>query len=146
MSVDARGTLDEPAFVVGSLLGVLAFALGLAVLVLALSVGMRRGTYLTETQDLAIGVLGLVAIVGAFGLRMAAGRFTDRTKGLVRRAGTAVGSIGLMLVLFAVSAETTVSAPFLISPMDKAILFAVAYVLLVGGYFLLRGAGRMVGW
>lgn len=146
MSVQRSRSLREPAFLVGALLGVLALGLGLAFLILGLTVGMREGGYLTPAQDLALGIGGLLALVAGVAVRMLRDRLPERYRAAARIGGTLLAAVGLMGALFAGSAETTVSAPFLVSPWDKAILFVAAYVLLIGGLLLLRGAGRMVGW
>lgn len=146
MTARDNGRFHEFIFIVGTLVGMLAFALGLAFLVLALTVGVREGTYLTGSQDLALGIGG--AIVGALGLvlRAASERVPDRYHGAARVGGALLFLVGLMGTLFALSAEVTVSAPFLASPREKAILFVTAFVFVIAGLAITRAAGRAVGW
>lgn len=123
--------------VVGALVGMLVFALGVAFRILALSVGVREGAYLTGTQDLALAGLAL---------RAGRARVAEKYHEAARLGGNAGFVLGLMATLFAASAETTVSAPFLASPRDKAILFVTAFAFLIAGLIIMRAAGRAVGW
>lgn len=146
MNIQVSGRFSEAAFVTGAIVGMLAFGIGLAFLILALSVGMRQGEYLTDTQDLAVGVGGILFISIGIALHFVRRRVPERFRRATRYVGTILAVLGLMGALFAVSAETTVSAPFLVSPRDKLVLFLTAFALLIGGLLLLRGAGKMVGW
>ena len=146
MSIRRFERFSEAAFVAGALVGMLAFALGVAFLILALTVGMRAGQYLPAPLDLAIGVLATLVLATGLGLRFGRGRLPERFRPAGRYGGTVLAVLGFMGVLFAVSAETTVSAPFLRTVGDKAVLFVVAFALIIGGLTMLRSAGRLVGW
>lgn len=136
----------ELTFAVGGFVGMLAFALGIAFLIIALSVGVREGTYLTGSQDLALGIGGVLLALAGLAVRLGRERVAEQYRRPARLGGAAAFVLGLMAALFAVSAETTTSAPFLASPREKAILFVTAFAFIIGGLIVMRAAGRAVGW
>lgn len=140
------GRFDEIGFIAGALIGVLMFAIGLAFLVLALSVGMRRGTYPLDGLGLVLGVGGILLVAVGLALRLGYRRVPKRFQTVARVSGMGVLVLGLMAALFSASAKTTASAPFLITVWDKVVLLVTAFALILAGLFLLRSAGRMVGW
>lgn len=146
MSVERSDQLQELTFVLGTLIGMLAFAIGLAFLILALSVGVREGTYITPRQEIVLMTAGVLALTIGIVLRFGRDRLTPRYRGAARLGGGLLVVFGVMALLFAMSAETTVSAPFLSRPFDKAVLFITSFVLLLGGLALMRMAGRIIGW
>lgn len=144
---DANGYGREIAFATGAFLGTLTFAVGMATLILAMSVGLRRGEeYLDPTTKMTLLGLGAVMVVTGVLFRLYRGTVTTRFESEAATGGTIAALIGAALVLFASSAEVTVSAPFLSSPKEKVLLFAIAYVLVAIGLVLLRFAAKMVGW
>lgn len=146
MSIVDFGRYDEAAFAIGTVIGITTFALGLAFLVLALSVGVREGSYLTETQDLLLKVGGLLLFGIGIALRLFYERLSRRYWTVVRYGGGLTALLGAMAALYSISAETTVSAPYLATPVDKAVLFIISFVFIILGLLLIRGSGRVVGW
>lgn len=146
MSLVNFGRYDEVAFAVGTILGITTFALGLAFLVMALSVGVREGAYLTDTQDLLLRVGGLVLFGIGIALRFLYDRLSERYWTAARYGGVLAALLGTMALLYSVSAETTVSAPYLATPVDKAMLFVISFVFIILGLLLMRGSGKVVGW
>lgn len=146
-SLTDREYVREVAFGIGAFLGTMLLAFGLATLVLAMSVGLRRGQeYLPAgAQTALVAGGGFLVVFGAL-LRLYRDRVTSRFQSTLVPVTTVGILVGIALVLFGAAAETTVSAPFLTSPREKVLLFGIAYGLVAVGLVLLRGAARVVGW
>lgn len=137
----------EIAFGLGAFVGMLLFALGIATLILALSVGFRRGQmYLTPTTAIVLLVGGLVLLVGGIIARLYRHRLTQAHEDRVKTGSVVAILVGIAMLLYRFSPQATVSAPFLASPREKLLLFLIAYALIAIGLIILRGAAKIVGW
>jgi len=113
----------EIAFAVGALIGMAVFAFGTATIVLAMSVGFRRGiSLLTPTVRTVL---------------------LDRPANVAGWIGILLGS-GMLLLRY--SADQTASAPYMAAPGEKLVLFVAGYAMIIVGLFILRAAARIVGW
>lgn len=138
---------EEIAFGVGTFGGVLLFAFGVAMFILGATTGVRSGTYLSPTLKwglVAVGVvaavIGIVVYVRGSQLRNDAAR-AKRTVG-----GGLVLLTGIYITAFALSPQTTLSAPFISSPRQKVLFFCVSFVAICVGAALIRRSARIVGW
>ena len=147
MSTRSEDAGRDVAFAVGTLVGMAVLAIGLATLILAVSVGLRRDEgYLTPDVRLALLAVGGLLVLAGVAVRLVRAAPPAGARDPIRTAGFVTSLVGLGVLLFGVSAETTVSAPFLATPSQKFVLFGIAYGLLVVGYLIVRSAARTVGW
>jgi len=146
-SLRRRESRREIAFGIGAFVGMVTFAIGVATLVLAMSVGLRRGQdYLPTGARTAILAVGAALLLGGVLLRLYRGRLSAGNEDRLATGGLVAALLGVALFLFGAAAETTVSAPFLTSPREKVLLFLIAYVLIAAGLLVLRRAAKIVGW
>lgn len=136
----------EIGFGVGTFTAMTILSLGFAFLVLSLSVGLRRGQgeYLPPGTAPLLLWGGLVVVVLGLVLRLYSSTFDSPET--VRRVGTIVALLGGVSSLVGAARQTTVSAPFLVSPVQKALLFLIAFGTIAVGWLLLRASARLVGY
>ena len=149
MSSTIRGhdTTREIAFGIGAFVGTLTFAFGVGSLILAMSVGVRRGQeYLAPSVRTTLLVVGVGLLVGGVVLHLYRAKMPFGDQSALATVGTVTALVGGAITLFATATESTMSAPFLTSPQEKMVLFAIAYVLIAVGLVVLRAAARVVGW
>lgn len=137
----------EIGFGLGTLLGIVVFALGISMLILFLSVGLRveEGTYLGGGLRQLLLYGGLAVTVGGMLARLYRSRLPvgDRAS---RYLGTGVFCAGALAVVVALARQTTRSAPFLTNATDKFVLLGITVGFLVAGVALVRGSAKFVGW
>jgi hypothetical protein len=136
----------EVGFSVSLFSGMLVFSVGISLLVMALTIGLRReqGGYLPPGAADALLWGGLVVVLVGSVVRLFRSR-TDRPE-TTRRVSTGIVVVGAVGALVGLARETTVSAPFVASPVEKAVLFVASFVALTVGWLLIRAAARLVGW
>lgn len=136
----------EIGFTIGTFSAMTILSLGFAFLVLSLSVGLRRrtGEYLPPGTQSVLLWGGLAALVLGLVIRLYRSKFDSPET--VRRVGTVVAVLGAVAALVGMARQTTVSAPFVTTPVQKALLFAIAFVTIAVGWVLLRASARLVGY
>lgn len=138
---------EELTFGLGSFVGMAVFATGFATYVLALSIGVRNEEYLGPTLKWAILAAGLVVAAVGLVLYARGGRQQHGSAdGHKRTIGVGFALVGTYVASFAVSAQTTLSAPFLTTPRQKVLLFVFSFVTLSIGLVLLKRAASIIGW
>lgn len=137
----------EIGFGLGTFVGVLFVALGISLIILFLSIGLRveQGAYLSPTVQSALLYGGIAGFVVGLGVRLYRSRLSlsDRA---AKYLGTALLAGGVLAVIVSLAKQTARSAPFLTSPTQKFMLLGIALGCLVVGGVLIRAAARTVGW
>lgn len=136
----------EIGFGLGTFTAMTLLSLGFAFLILALAVGVRRrqGNYLPPGTTPLLLWGGLAVIVVGLVIRLYSSKFSRPET--VQRVGTVVAVLAGVATLVGMARQTTVSAPFVTSPLQKAILFAIAFGTIAVGWLLLRASARLVGY
>ncbi len=136
----------ELGFGVGTFVAMTLLSLGVALLILFLSVGLRRptGGYFPAGVPQVLLWGGLAVLVVGLVVRLY--RSTFDSPETVRRVGTGLAVVGGVATLVGAARETTVGAPFLTSPLQKAILFGIAFGTMAVGWVLLKASVRLVGY
>lgn len=146
-------TFREVTFVLGAVGGMLVFSIGTILLTLGLALGFRS----VPTYPIPMPIGASLSVVGAFVVgnlgAVVAGvviRRRDTDVQAVRWVqvglGTAVAFVGLLNLLVYFSAKKTVSAPYLLSAMDKIALLSMGLLGMYAGILVIKWAGRRVGF
>lgn len=152
MSTADTDTVREVKFALGTFTGVLVLAVGFAVYVLTVSLGLREGqAYLPAALSASLPqplngfnwmmVIGIAVAGAGVATRVYRQNLAEDVQWYARIAGTLLVVAGAAIASFGISPQTTTSAPFLAAAeVPKLVIpFLLGLLVLASGLLSLRG-------